>query len=94
MGRGGRYVVMGTLGGERQAVDAARIATRGLRILGSMSGDIADYHVALEILERFRDRFDWNRMLGRRYGLDGLEEAMNSMRAMEQIKPVIEPARR
>lgn len=94
MGRGGRYVVMGTLGGERQAVDTARIATRGLRILGSMSGDIADYHVALEILERFRHRFDWDRMLGRRYGLDGLEEAMTSMRAMEQIKPVIEPARR
>lgn len=94
MGRGGRYVVMGTLGGERQPVDAARIATRGLSIRGSMSGDIGDYEVALQVLDRFRDRFDWDRMLGRRYGLDGLAEAMGAMRAMEQIKPVIEPGRR
>lgn len=94
MGRGGRYVVMGTLGGDRQSVDTAKIATRGLTVLGSMSGDIGDYHLALGILERFRGRFDWDRMLGRRYGLDGLEEAMNAMRRLEQIKPVIEPGRR
>lgn len=91
MGRGGRYVVMGTLGGGRQAVDTARITTRGLHIRGSMSGDIGDYETALGVLDRFQDRFDWDRMLGHRYGLDSLEEAMRAMREMKQIKPVIEP---
>ncbi len=88
---GGRYVVMGTLGGGRQSVDAARIVLKGLRIRGSMSGDIGDYNIALRILGRFSDRFAWGRMLGRRYGLAELDQAMNAMRRMEQIKPVVIP---
>jgi threonine dehydrogenase-like Zn-dependent dehydrogenase len=87
----GRYVAMGTLGGERQPVDAASIVLKALRIRGSMSGDIGDYHTALELLDRFRDRFRWDRMIGTHYGLDQLDQAMNSMLAMEQIKPVIQP---
>jgi D-arabinose 1-dehydrogenase-like Zn-dependent alcohol dehydrogenase len=39
----GRYVISGTVGGEPQALDVSRITTRGLRITGSMSGDIDSY---------------------------------------------------
>jgi threonine dehydrogenase-like Zn-dependent dehydrogenase len=88
----GRLVISGTVGGSRQEVDVARITTRGLRVTGSMSGDIDAYHKALEFLGRHRDRFDWNRMLGRRYGLHEVNDALQAMRRMEQIKPVIDPA--
>ena len=87
----GRYVVMGTLSGERQSIDAARIVLKGLQVRGSMSGDIADYHVALQVLDRFSNRFDWNRMLGQSYGLADLEKAMDAMRSTAEIKPVIVP---
>lgn len=87
----GRYVVMGTLGGDRQAVDAARIVFKGLRIRGSMSGDIGDYHVALDVLDRFSGHFAWDVMLGNSYGLGELDEAMNAMRGMAEIKPVLVP---
>jgi threonine dehydrogenase-like Zn-dependent dehydrogenase len=87
----GRYVVMGTLGGERQPVDAAAITLKALRILGSMSGDIGDYHTALGLLDRFQHRFDWDRLIGTQYRLDQLDQAMNSMLAAEQIKPVLRP---
>lgn len=89
--RNGRYVVMGTLGGPPQPVHAATIVTRGITIVGSMSGDIGDYHTAMLALERYRDRFDWSRMIGTSYGLDDIADAMHAMLRMEQIKPVVRP---
>ncbi|CAN5326569.1 zinc-binding dehydrogenase [soil metagenome] len=91
--RNGRYVVMGTLGNGAQTIDAAKITTRGLRISGSMSGEIGDYHEALQFMDRFQDRYDWDRMIGNEYSLDQVAEAMDSMRAMREIKPVIVPSR-
>ncbi|GAA5147080.1 zinc-binding dehydrogenase [Microbacterium pseudoresistens] len=91
MARNGRYVVMGTLGGPPQPINASTIATRGITVRGSMSGDIGDYHRAMLALERYRDRFDWSRMLGNEYPLERLSEAMTTMQRMEEIKPVIRP---
>ncbi|WP_134740884.1 zinc-binding dehydrogenase [Nocardioides sp. 503] len=91
MARNGRYVVMGTLGGDPQPINVATLVTRGITMVGSMSGEIGDYHVAMQLLERYRDRFDWSRMLGKTYGLHELADAMAAMRRMEEIKPVIDP---
>jgi len=88
----GRYVISGTVGGARQAIDVARVTTRGLRITGSMSGDIDAYYKALEFLGRHRERFDWDRMLGRRYGLGEVNDALDAMRSMREIKPIVDPA--
>lgn len=92
MGPNGRYVISGTVGGARQEIDVARVTTRGLHITGSMSGDIDAYYKALEFLARHRDRFDWDRMLGQRYGLHQVNDALDAMRRMEQIKPIVDPA--
>lgn len=92
--RNGRYIVMGTLGGAPQSVDVAKIANRGIRVTGSMSGEIGNYQTALEFLDRFSGRFDWNRMFGASYGLDDLAEAMDAMVSMREIKPVIVPSQR
>lgn len=91
MARNSRYVVMGTLGGPAQQINASTIVTRGVTIRGSMSGDIGDYHKAMLVLERYRDRFNWDRMLGQAYPLDQLADAMTAMQRMEEIKPVIRP---
>lgn len=88
----GRYVISGTVGGGRQEVDVSRITTRGLHVLGSMSGEIDSYHKALEFLARHRDRFDWDRLFGSRYGLHNVTEALRSMKRMDEIKPVFDPA--
>ncbi|MCR1786161.1 zinc-binding dehydrogenase [Nocardioides carbamazepini] len=94
MARNGRYVVLGTLGGAPQPVDVATIVTRGLRVTGSMSGAIGDYHRAMLALDRYQDRFDWDRMLGSTYDLDTLGDAMEAMVAMTEIKPIVRPAGR
>lgn len=89
----GRYVISGTVGGGRQELDVSRITTRGLSVLGSMSGDIDAYFKALEFLSVHRDRFDWDRLFGpTRYGLHNVTEALESMRRMAEIKPVFDPA--
>jgi threonine dehydrogenase-like Zn-dependent dehydrogenase len=89
--RDGRYVVMGTISGGEQKIDVAKITTRGLHVMGSMSGEIGDYAEAMHFLETFQGTFDWNRMIGERFGLDDVAEAMDAMRRLEQIKPVIDP---
>lgn len=92
MARNGRYVVMGTLGGPPQPVHVATIVSRGISVRGSMSGEIGDYHSAMQLLDRYQDRFDWGKLFGGTYGLDGIADAMNAMRAMDEIKPVIRPS--
>jgi L-iditol 2-dehydrogenase len=93
MARGGRYVMLGTLGGAPQEVSVSTIVTRGITVIGSMSGEIGDYHTAMQFLDRYQHRFDWNRMLGNTYGLESLAEAMAAMKRMDEIKPVIRPGR-
>jgi len=88
----GRYILIGTIGGDPQVVDVARITTRGLRVTGSFSGEIDAYYKALQFLRTYRDRFDWDRMLGRRYGLGAVTDALNAMKRMEEMKPVIVPS--
>jgi len=87
----GRYVLSGTLGGGPQPIDMSRVTTRGLHLTGSMSGDIDSYFKAMEFLGKFRDRFDWGLMLGNRYGLHQVTEALESMGSMREIKPVLDP---
>ncbi|GAB3568750.1 zinc-binding dehydrogenase [Amycolatopsis endophytica] len=91
MARNGRYVVMGTLGGPPQPVHVATLVSRGITLRGSMSGEIGDYHTAMGVLDRYRDRFAWDRLLGSTYGLEHLADAMSAMRRMDEIKPVIRP---
>lgn len=93
MARGGRYIMLGTLGGSAQPVNVSTIITHGITVIGAMSGEIGDYHTAMQFLDRYQDRFDWSRMLGNEYGLDQLSEAMAAMKRMDEIKPIIRPAR-
>jgi len=90
-GKNARYMVVGTLGGPAQEVAVPRIATRNLRIMGSLSGDVSSYHKALRFLGRFRDRFDWDLLFGDPYPLERATEALEDLRSMKEIKPVVVP---
>lgn len=90
----GRYLISGTIGGAPQEIDVSRITTRGLRVRGSMSGDIDSYYKAMEFLRAHRDRFEWDLMLGRTYGLDRITDALIAMKRMDEIKPVVDPTLR
>ena len=89
LARNGRYLTIGTTGGEPQNVRVHLIVTRALRIIGSLSAHIGDYYTALQFMDQHRDRFDWDRLLGREYGLDEVTAALEAVRTGAEIKPLI-----
>jgi L-iditol 2-dehydrogenase len=92
--RGGRYVLIGSTGNGTQEISPHYIINRGLSVLGSFSGDIDSFHKALQFMLKHRDRFDWDAIIGKRYGLDGVSDALTAMRMHQDLKPVIDPAKR
>lgn len=91
LGDGGRYMVVGTIGGGTQVVNAPVIVWKALTILGSKSAFTHSYAAALQFMERHRARFDWGRMLSGTYSLAQTTEALESMARFAEIKAVVRP---
>lgn len=87
----GRYVLVGSVGGPPQEIAVGSIVTRGLTVLGSFGGDIDSYYKAMEFMRRHRSRFDFDLVLGDRYSLDRVTDALRRMQTFEDLKPVIVP---
>ncbi|MBI4506046.1 MAG: zinc-binding dehydrogenase [Chloroflexi bacterium] len=88
---GGRYVVVGQLGGPLTPIQAALIVRKQATILGVQSADIGQFWKALNFVQRAGERFDFEAMLTTRYPLGQINEAIQSMRAFREIKPLILP---
>lgn len=90
--RNARYAVVGSLGPARQSVLPARIVGRGLRIIGCLSGDIATYYKAMQFLLRGSSSFNWNALFsGRAHDLEHATGALESLRSMTEMKPIVVP---
>lgn len=88
---GGRYVVTGQMGPQEVSITPVTITRRHLTILGSWSGEAAQYWRALQFMKNHRDRFDFGAMFSGRYHLDEINVAMHRMQRFEEIKPIILP---
>ena len=93
MGRGGRYVVVGTMGGPPQTVNVPAIAGRNLNVIGVISADAGTLAKSLQFMAERRGQYDWSRVIGAEFGLDQATEALERMRLREAGKPVILPHR-
>ena len=91
LGDGGRYMVVGTIGGGTQQVNAPVIVWKALTILSNKSAFTDSYAAALQFMDRHRDRFDWGRMLSKVYPLERTTEALESMERFAEIKAVVRP---
>ena len=87
----GRYVVAGTVGGPDQTFPASDISNKNLSIYGSRSASIDHYYKALTFIRAHRDRFEWDLMLGGRYGLEELTLGLERMQQFTEIKAVVVP---
>lgn len=87
-----RYLVAGTVAGGTQEVDAHLIVRRNLTVIGSLGAEIDAYYKAMEFLRHERDRFDWDLLIGGRYGLDDVTSALGAMRDYSETKAVIVPS--
>jgi threonine dehydrogenase-like Zn-dependent dehydrogenase len=88
---GGRYAVVGQLGGPLTPVQAALIVRKGATILGVQSADIGQFWKALEFVRGTAGRYDFEAMLTGRYPLDRINEAIQQMKAFGEIKPLVLP---
>ncbi len=88
---GGRYAVVGQLGGPLTPVQAALIVRKQATILGVQSADIGQFWKALDFVRRSGDRYDFEAMLTTRYPLARINEAIQNMRAFREIKPLVLP---
>ena len=93
LARDGRYLVIGSVGGVPQEIRANLIVTRALRVIGSFGANIGDYHRALQFMDQYRDRFDWDRMFGREYPLSQATDALAAVDSGAEIKALIVPDR-
>ncbi len=88
---GGRYAVVGQLGGPLTPIQAALIVRKQCTIQGVQSADIGQFWKALDFVRRTRDRFDFEAMLTTRYPLAQINEAIQAMQAFREIKPLVLP---
>ena len=87
--RGGRYLVVGQVGEHRVTIEPRYIVEKQITVLGVMSGNTEHYYKALQFIHNNRDRFHFDDMLTNRYTLDQINDAMESMRAFREVKPVV-----
>ncbi|MFE6049848.1 zinc-binding dehydrogenase [Kitasatospora sp. NPDC056446] len=88
---GGRFVVVGSTGPAADPLPLGTVMGKELTVLGSLNGDIGDYHRSIGFLTAFADRFDWDAMFGEPVGLSGASDALASMARLEQTKAVVHP---
>lgn len=89
--RGGRYLVIGASEPRPVEIHPTYFNIRQLTVAGTMSGDVSHYYKALTFLRDHQDRFSFGELLGARYPLDRVGEALDQMESMREIKPVILP---
>lgn len=89
--RGGRYLVIGQVGGHQVSMAPRLIVEKQLSVLGVMSGDTEHYYKALQFVAHNRERFAFEDMLSTRYRLEQINEALEAMRSLREVKPVLVP---
>ncbi|MDF5759094.1 zinc-binding dehydrogenase [Spongiactinospora sp. TRM90649] len=87
----GTVVVVGTTGFGLSGVPLGAVMGKELTVLGSLNGDIADYHRAVGFFQTFTDRMPWDELFSKPVGLSGASDRVESMSRLGEIKAVIDP---
>ena len=90
--RGGSYLIIGQSSPEAEvSIIPALIMTKHLRIIGNASGLIGHYYRAIQFIRNKRHKYPLADIVTNKYSLDQINDAIRSMMAGEEIKPVIVP---
>ncbi|KAA5824717.1 zinc-binding dehydrogenase [Saccharopolyspora hirsuta] len=87
----GTIVVVGSTGTKPTPVPLGEVMGKELTVRGSLNGDIADYHRAVEFFRAFADRMPWSDLFSEPVGLTGASKALAAMANQGKIKAVIDP---
>lgn len=87
----GRLAVVGSTGPATSPVPLGTIMGKELTVVGSLNGDIADYHRSVEFFRTFGDRMPWDELLSEPVGLARATDSVRAMSRLDQIKAVVDP---
>lgn len=88
---GGRFALVGTGKDEQVPVSAMRMVAKMLTVIGVRSGHIGHYSAALDFIANNVD-LPLDRLLGPTYALSEVNEALDAMESMTEIKCIIDPS--
>ncbi len=88
--KGGRYLVIGQTSPQTVSFSPYMILQKNLQIIGSGGAVIHHYYKALEFIRTHKDRYAFGDIVSRKYMLEDINEALASMQAGSEIKPVID----
>jgi threonine dehydrogenase-like Zn-dependent dehydrogenase len=90
--RGGRLLVIGTTAGRPVQISPRRFNKDMVEVIGVVAAHVGHFYKALQFLKSNSHRFDFSAMISNRYPLAQINEALESMAALREIKPAIVPA--
>jgi threonine dehydrogenase-like Zn-dependent dehydrogenase len=90
--RGGRFVVIGTTGGRNVQISPRRINRDMVEIIGVTSAHVGHFYKAMQFLKSNAGRFDFSKMISNRYPLTAVNDALEAMASLREIKPAIIPS--
>jgi threonine dehydrogenase-like Zn-dependent dehydrogenase len=87
----GTVVVVGSTGPAEVPVPLGAVMGKELTVVGSLNGDIADYHEAISFFRTFADRMPWDKLFGTPSGLSSASDRIAAMHRLDEVKAVIDP---
>lgn len=90
--RGGRFLVIGTTATRNVQISPRRINKDMVEIIGVISAHAGHFYKAMQFLQSNRARFDFTAMISNRYALADVNDALENMAALREIKPALIPS--
>ncbi|WP_326951529.1 zinc-binding dehydrogenase [Amycolatopsis sp. NBC_01307] len=87
----GTVAIVGSTGPAPAPVPLGTVMGKELTIVGSLNGDIADYHRSVGFFRAFAGRMPWDELFSPPVGLAGASAAVESMSRLGELKAVIDP---
>lgn len=88
---GGRYLEIGQTSGARTTPITPAKIHDNLVVIGNKSATIASYYKALQFIKNKRHKYSLGKIVTNKFSLDQVNQALASMEAGREIKPVLVP---
>ncbi|MFI6025251.1 zinc-binding dehydrogenase [Amycolatopsis magusensis] len=87
----GTVAIVGSTGPEPSPVALGTVMGKELTVVGSLNGDIADYHRSVGFFRTFAGRMPWDELFSAPVGLSDASARLESMAELGELKAVIDP---
>lgn len=88
--KGGTYLVLGQTSDNTITFAPGKVMKKQAIVIGNGGADIRHFYKALKFIQAYRDKYDFSKMISRKYCLEDINDALLSMRNGTDIKAAID----